>query len=603
MKKSIKTPIFCLLFTSLMLAGSLLTSNKSQPVLADNDVTTDMSSVALLDGEKIDTNNIIYDDFSNGNLTANWTISHRKWGGYDNKGVSSENVFLDNADQKLVIRALGNQHITTSTVDGVGGPLSGGAVVLKQTARPGRYEVRMKPAYRVGVCNAFWTYTDDYQGNNHEIDIEFPFKDNSNNNSYDEVIFTNYIGESNYQQTHTTLDYYLNDGEYHTFCFDWYYSNNHKVINYYIDSILLATHKVVGQLPYLPSRLWLGCWIPNNPYFVGVPNFDECYMEIDYFKYSPFLNQESVTQGGAGGAGNSVFNYQFTNQLPAYDWLSNGSFDAIDRSDDITARGYEVDGTVRLYSGYDRNRSYTSGGAKLSPNTTISYKVDSTYGGYKYYVSLYRIGNAQLNIEFYNRRDGLISNLTVESELTESWDQFIYNYTVPKDSFYTIIKFKNTGNVDLYLDDMSLIMGEYKEDPIDPPTPPTPPVEPEKVKITSLSIEQKNIELKVGESITLVAIYSPEDVDEINLVWGSENAGIAIVNNGLVKAQKEGTTNIVVVDLVTNLSAKCQITVKGSVQPEIKIGCGGEMITSSLILSLIAATGTTLIVIKKKKTK
>ena len=304
-----KIKLFVLSVLSPVMLSLFFLKPNTVEVKADNNVETDMSSVPLISDEAIDTGNIIYDDFSSSTLNDNWVVSHRKWGGYDNKGVSADNVFLDTINDKVIIRALGNQHLENSTENGIGGPVSGGALVLKETARPGRYETRFKAAYKVGVCNAFWTYTENNLGQNHEIDIEFPFKDNSGNNAFNEVIFTNYIGESNFQQTHKTLDFYLNDGEYHTYAFDWYYSNNHKEIRYYIDSNLLATHTISSKLPFLPSRLWLGCWVPNNPGFVGLPNFDECFMEIDYFKYSPFLNQDESTTGRAGGCGQTSLNY------------------------------------------------------------------------------------------------------------------------------------------------------------------------------------------------------------------------------------------------------------------------------------------------------
>ena len=411
--KICKLIIPCLLL-SLPLLTNLTKDNSYKKISANNDETTDMSSVALLSGETIDTSKIIYDDFSNGDLTKNWTISHRKWGGFDNKGVSCENVFLDTTDNKLIIRALGNQNLSVNTKDGVGGPLSAAAVVLKEAARPGRYEVKMKPAYRVGVCNAMWTYTEDGKGNNHEIDIEFPFKDNYGNNSYDEVIFTNYIGESNFQQTHKTLDYYLNDGEYHTFAFDWYYSATHKVINYYIDTVLLATHQVKSQLPYLPSKLWLGAWVPNNPGFVGIPNFDQCFMEIDYFKYSPFLNQESVTTGKAGGAGYSTDVYNRMSGLPTYDWMSDGSFNTVDKNTNLATRGYQTSGTVKLNAGYDRLGAYGSGGVKLNAGSSMSYQIDSTYEDFEYKFSLNYLGKAKAEIEFYSKGKQLLSTQAFE---------------------------------------------------------------------------------------------------------------------------------------------------------------------------------------------
>ena len=464
-KKSGIIHIFSLGLLSLTLFLSHFLSSNNKSVKADPDTVTDMSEIAILDGESIDTSHIVYDDFSGTSLNDKWVVSHRKWGGYDNKGVSADNVYLDTANDKVIIKALGNQHITTSTVAGIGGPVSGGALVLKETARPGRYETRLKAAYRVGVCNAFWTYTENNLGQNHEIDIEFPFKDNNGDNAFNEVIFTNYIGESNYQQTHTTLDYYLNDGEYHTYAFDWYYSNGHKEIRYYIDAHLLATHKIESRLPFLPSRLWLGCWVPNNPGFVGLPDFDECYMEIDYFKYSPFLNQDASTLGNAGGCGQTSLDYHIQSAgFSKYDWISNGSFNSINKNNNMEDRGYDVTGTVYLNNGYDHVGASNSGGLKMSTGATISQKIDSTYPDFKYKLSTYYKGDGEIKISFYSQNNSELSSLNVVIPNSEYWNQISYPFVIPDNTFYTVIKI-TSGTHELYIDDLSMVFGS--EEPVD----------------------------------------------------------------------------------------------------------------------------------------
>lgn len=433
--------------------------NDAFKVEAKANATTDMSNIALLSGESFDTSHIIYDDFSSSTLNDNWVVSHRKWGGNGNKGVSADNVYLDTTNHKVIIKALGNQHVSTETKNGIGGPISGGALVLKETVRPGRYETRFKSAYKVGVCNALWTYTENSSGQNHEIDIEFPVKDSKGNNAFNEVIFTNWIGETNYDQKHKTLNYYLNDGEYHTFAFDWYYSKNHKVINYYIDAKLLATNTVSSKLPFLPTRLWLGCWIPNNAGFVGLPDFDECFMEIDYFKYSPFLNQEDVTKGNAGGCGETSLNYHIIDKaFDKYDWISNGEFNAIDKTTSLEERGYEVNGTARIYTSYDRSGNLSSGGLKISPESSATYKIDSTYKNYKYILSTYYKGQGDIKIAFYNKSKSVIKTLSLILPNRNDWNYLSYPFLVPDNTFYTVIEAKTSVN-DLYIDDLSMVFG------------------------------------------------------------------------------------------------------------------------------------------------
>ncbi len=496
------------LFLAIACFSMVFSDNSSTSVNAGNNVQTDMSSVALLSNESIDESKIIYDDFSGITLNQNWVVSHRKWGYNDNKGVSAKNVYLDTANDKVIIKALGNQHVSTPTVNGVGGPISGGALVLKEAARPGRYETRFKAAYNVGVCNAMWTYTENGSGENHEIDIEFPVKDSNGNNSFDEVIFTNYIGESNYQQSHSTLDYYLNDGEYHTYAIDWYYSANHKEIRYYIDSHLLATHTNISKLPFLASRLWLGCWLPNNEGFVGLPNFDECFMEIDYFKYSPFANQLSETQGYAPGCGETSMEYNILdNPFDKYNWLSNGSFNSISSANTMQARGYITLGTVNLYGSFDHEGKANSGGVKIGSNSSITYHIDSTYRNYKYIFSTYYKGEGAVSFSFYNKTDNQIKRLDLVLPYKDSWTKVTYSYEVPLGSFYTLYN-ASTSTSDLYLDDMFIVFGEE-----------TTPIE--EVILLSISISGPNkTSYKIGEPLDLTGlvvtgIYSDGSSHEI----------------------------------------------------------------------------------------
>ena len=663
-KKSLVLPVISTIFLAVTVATALFSRQENEEVLAATDTTTDMSEVALLSGESIDTANIIYDDFSGVSLNGNWVVSHRKWGGYDNKGVSSKNVYLDTKNDKVIIKALGNQHVGTSTIDGVGGPVSGGALVLKQTARPGRYETRLKAAYKVGVCNAFWTYTNN-KGENHEIDIEFPVKDNQGNNSFDEVIFTNYIGETNFQQTHEKLNYYLNDGEYHTYAFDWYYSASHKVIKYYIDSHLLATHQISSKLPFLPSRLWLGCWIPNNPGFVGLPNFDECFMEIDYFKYSPFANQESVTQGNAGGCGNTSLDYNVIDGgFDRYDWLSNGSFHSINKTDSLADRGNEVTGTTLLYNAFDHAGASNSGGLKMSPSSSISYKVDSTYPGFKYEFSTYYKGNGKVTISFYNKGNGYLNNVSLVLPNRDSWGPISYPFEIPANTFYTVVKVETTSN-DLYLDDMFTVLSQGEE-PI------------EEVVLLSISLTGPNkTTYQIGESLdltglmvigtysdgstktitdyqvsqvdlstsgtktvtitkddqsatftiivdeeghssaTLISIaiegefkkeyYVGEELDFSGMVVKasfSDGSSKEITNYQIYKPDTKtaGIKRVTIIYIDQTATFNITVREKPAEQPEdTGLGCGGSLIASSALLSITASFGLITLLIKKKK--
>ena len=83
------------------------------------------------------------------------------------------------------------------------------------------------------------------------------------------------------------------------------------------------------------------------------------------------------------------------------------------------------------------------------------------------------------------------------------------------------------------------------------------PVEP---GVTSISLSTASRTLEVGESFTLsVTLTNPDGLDE-TVVFRSEDANIASVDDaGLVLGKAEGTTNIVVEAL--GKTAKCEITV------------------------------------------
>lgn len=546
-----------------------------------------MSNVALLSGEAIDESKIIYDDFSGITLNNHWVVSHRKWGGFDNKGVSAKNVYLDTANDKVIIRALGNQHVGTDTIDGVGGPISGGALVLKESARPGRYETKFKAAYRVGVCNAFWTYTENSHGENHEIDIEFPFKDNSwNNNSFDEVIFTNYIGESNFEQTHKTLDYYLNDGEYHTYAFDWYYSSTHKEIRYYIDSHLLATHRIESKLPFLPSRLWLGCWIPNNPGFVGLPNFDECFMEIDYFKYSPFKNQEDVTKGNAGGCGPTSLEYNIVdNPFDKYDWMSNSTFHSINKNNSLADRGYETTGTVHLYSAYDHQGASNSGGVKMSPNASMSYRIDSTHNGFKYDFSTFYKGSGKVTISLYNKANQLLNNLSLVLPTREYWGQINYQFLIPDNGFYTVVKIESLEN-ELYIDDLSVVFSTSDE-----------PVE--EVVLLSISLAGPNkTTYQVGDTLDLTGLVVTGTYSDgsTKIITDYEISDVDFSSSGTkivtVKKDDQTASFIIVVDEKGQSSkVLTSISIEGNYKTEYYVG--DELDFTNLVVKASYSDGST----------
>ena len=309
------------IFGGLLLgSGVLLLNNNHKMEAAKADSTTDMDVIAPETGEQFDKDNMIYDDFSSGFNTDFWAVSKKAWGNGSvsyNSGVVPENVYYNTVDKTMVFRALGDYYQDNDfdyDLDAIygyahddktgggrvysrDGTRTGGCIKTRNAYGPGRFEARFKAAPIEGVCTAFWTFTygDHGETNYNEIDFELPTYTSSSDKddlSFDRVIYTTYQAESSYTSQHLAAPSFLNDGEFHTYCIDWYYSSNTKKVNWYIDGIKVATCS--ENISTNVGRVTLGVWIPGRSSFCGIPNFDKAYMELDYFKYTPFKNQINV---------------------------------------------------------------------------------------------------------------------------------------------------------------------------------------------------------------------------------------------------------------------------------------------------------------------
>ncbi len=288
-----KTAIFLVLILSCSL---LLVGCNSEPT-----AIVQGGDVAFVEGVQLDYDNMFFDDFTDGISYDNWYIGNQAWGAAENGGVIPQNV--NYTDQGVLVFNGNGDYYTDGEVRGVGarkdGSLTGGALISKFVTGPGRYEIKMKVLPRLGACSAFWVYAfDETNDGNHEIDIELPGgKENSQQISFTNLLNTNYVtvnlNESQdvnvSQVTGSEEVIALNDGEWHTFGFDWY--TNPKMVVYYVDGKVTAVSTVEEFVPYLQTRLWLGVWFPNNEGFVGSAKFESDLMQVDYVKYVPFLDQ------------------------------------------------------------------------------------------------------------------------------------------------------------------------------------------------------------------------------------------------------------------------------------------------------------------------
>ena len=233
-----------------------------------------------------------FDDFNGTKLDRSvWEKVNSKWGEDSSKathgGVIPEHVFVK--DGNLVIKANGNFY--KGNVWGHGQKTKvGGAVTTKKKFASGRYEIRAKICPQVGALSAFWTYYYKHDTINHEIDFEFPGRNQSPNSPETSDInwglMTNWRGVG--EKDHRNADMYFGDqtdGQYHLYRFEWHTGGNNEKprVEWYYDNKLM--HTSYETVPDIASKFWIGIWFP---WWIGRADFSTDYMYVDWIKITPF---------------------------------------------------------------------------------------------------------------------------------------------------------------------------------------------------------------------------------------------------------------------------------------------------------------------------
>lgn len=86
-------------------------------------------------------------------------------------------------------------------------------------------------------------------------------------------------------------------------------------------------------------------------------------------------------------------------------------------------------------------------------------------------------------------------------------------------------------------------------------------------KVTSISIDKKELQLVIGEESALKTTINPSYAENKNVKWQSSDEKIATVEDGVVKAKRVGTTEIKVITEDGEKEAICKVTV---ISPPIK---------------------------------
>ena len=85
--------------------------------------------------------------------------------------------------------------------------------------------------------------------------------------------------------------------------------------------------------------------------------------------------------------------------------------------------------------------------------------------------------------------------------------------------------------------------------------------EPEEIHVENVELNLQDISLEIGEKATLVAVITPNDATNKNVIWTSEDENVASVDNGIVTAIRPGETMITVTTEDGEKTAECKITV------------------------------------------
>ena len=133
----------------------------------------------------------------------------------------------------------------------------------------------------------------------------------------------------------------------------------------------------------------------------------------------------------------------------------------------------------------------------------------------------------------------------------------------------------------------------------------------EPVHVQSISLNETRKELQVGETFQLEVTFNPSDATNKDVVWSVESLdddaeypSVLVNNLGLVTAVSEGYSLVTATTVDGLKTAECKFVVKNKSSSNTKSsGCGGNVVTSSVILSTLSILGIVTLVICKVKTK
>ena len=95
--------------------------------------------------------------------------------------------------------------------------------------------------------------------------------------------------------------------------------------------------------------------------------------------------------------------------------------------------------------------------------------------------------------------------------------------------------------------------------------------EPEEIRVSSISLSESTLELKVGDEAWIEATIFPDNATNKKISWSSSNESVAAVTDGYIKAVSSGTSIITATSEDQGKTASCIVTV-----PEIMVAVTGD---------------------------
>jgi hypothetical protein len=131
--------------------------------------------------------------------------------------------------------------------------------------------------------------TDGAYIRNEEIDIETPTDLNGSNGiTYGHARFNTWVGQNagEYEWHDDDLGRLMNDGQFHTYRFDWHTASPTVLsqrVEFYIDGVCYQTNYT--HVPAIGGRFWVGYWFSD---WSGTPNFVTQELDVDWVRITPF---------------------------------------------------------------------------------------------------------------------------------------------------------------------------------------------------------------------------------------------------------------------------------------------------------------------------